>query len=93
MSSSVAQKANVADIPVIDISGAESDLEIGKRLVGAAELHGFVYIKNLGKDVPISAIDRSFELVCVQSSHLRLVYPVSPMVIPKSPNYVFLIIH
>jgi len=64
MTSSSVNRANLAEIPMIDISGTESEVEIGKRLVDAAEIHGFVFIKNLGRDIPIPAIDRSFELVC-----------------------------
>lgn len=80
MTSSTVDRANLADIPVIDISGTESEVEIGRRLVDAAEVHGFVFIKNQGRDIPIPAIDRSFELVCFdfrcqQSSHSYHLFP------------------
>jgi isopenicillin N synthase-like dioxygenase len=56
-------------IPVIDISRTDSgsELEIAERLVEAATIHGFVYIKNLGYDIPIKEIGHAFDLV--KSSH------------------------
>lgn len=50
-----------ADIPIIDISGDQS--EVARQLVDAAEDHGFIYIKNLGKDIAPSNIDEAFKLV------------------------------
>lgn len=52
-------------IPVIDISRTDSglELEIAEQLVEAAKVHGFVYIKNLGDDIPITEIDHAFDLV------------------------------
>ncbi|KUJ09983.1 Clavaminate synthase-like protein [Mollisia scopiformis] len=49
-------------IPVIDISGSLPQKEVAKQLVDAAATYGFVYIKNLGKDIPIEAIDSIFDL-------------------------------
>lgn len=51
-------------IPIIDISGPVPEAEIAKQLVDAATTFGFVYIRNLGKDIPVDAIDKTFELVC-----------------------------
>lgn len=52
----------LASIPVIDVSGSASELEVGKALVNAAETHGFVFIRNQGKDITIENIDKQFEL-------------------------------
>lgn len=52
-----------AQIPVIDISGGQPDAEIGRALVDAAATYGFVYVKNEGKDIPVAAINRMFDLV------------------------------
>ncbi|ESZ94874.1 hypothetical protein SBOR_4750 [Sclerotinia borealis F-4128] len=50
-------------IPVIDISGSVlENAEVAKQLVDAASTFGFVYIRNLGKDIPVDAIERTFEL-------------------------------
>ena len=54
---------NAGQIPVIDISGSIPEDEVAKQLVDAAATFGFVYIKNKGKDIPVQAIDRVFELV------------------------------
>ncbi|TGO73711.1 hypothetical protein BELL_0338g00100 [Botrytis elliptica] len=54
--------SNEGSIPVIDISGSVPQSEVAKQLVDAAATFGFVYIKNLGKDIPVDAIDRTFEL-------------------------------
>jgi isopenicillin N synthase-like dioxygenase len=54
--------AQVAKIPVIDISG-DDQTQVAKDLVEAAIEHGFVYIKNTGKDLPVEAIDGAFEMV------------------------------
>lgn len=50
-----------ANIPVIDISGEPTD--VARQLVAAAEEHGFLYIKNLGDDIPAKDIDEAFSLV------------------------------
>lgn len=48
-------------IPVIDLSGPEGT--VAKELVHAAATYGFVYIKSLGKDIPLESIDGTFALV------------------------------
>jgi isopenicillin N synthase-like dioxygenase len=57
----------LAKIPVVDITcgGAPADTysDVAKALCSAAYDYGFVYIRNQGKDIPIGAIDRAFELV------------------------------
>ena len=50
-----------ADIPIIDISGDQD--EVARQLVQAAEDHGFIYIKNLGKNIATPDIDEAFKLV------------------------------
>jgi isopenicillin N synthase-like dioxygenase len=56
-----APNGQCGQIPVIDISGAEQT--VAKQLVDAAATFGFVYIKSLGKDIPVDAIDSTFALV------------------------------
>lgn len=55
----------VAEIPVIDISrdNEQDQLRIAKELVEAAIEHGFIYVKNTGKDIPIEAVEGAFNLV------------------------------
>lgn len=53
--------ASTADIPIIDLSG-DRDTVAG-QLVDAAEDHGFIYIKNLGQDIPAADIDGAFAVV------------------------------
>ncbi|KAK4251047.1 hypothetical protein C7999DRAFT_28363 [Corynascus novoguineensis] len=53
--------ATAAKIPVIDLSG-DDQTQVAKDLVEAAIEHGFVYIKNTGKDIPVEAIDGAFAL-------------------------------
>lgn len=48
-------------IPVIDLSGLERT--VATELVDAATTYGFVYIKSLGQDIPVEAIDSIFALV------------------------------
>lgn len=55
--------AKVAKIPVIDISGDGDQTQVAKELVEAAIEHGFVYIRNTGKDIPVEAVDGAFEMV------------------------------
>jgi isopenicillin N synthase-like dioxygenase len=55
--------AKIASIPVIDISGEGDQTQVAKDLVEAAIEHGFIYIKNLGKDIPVEAIEGAFEMV------------------------------
>jgi hypothetical protein len=50
-------------IPVVDISGPDLEERIADQLVDAAKVHGFVYIRNLGRDIPIKDIDHAFDLV------------------------------
>ncbi|CZS94469.1 hypothetical protein WAI453_008067 [Rhynchosporium graminicola] len=52
----------MGQIPVIDISGSLPQSEIAKRLVDAATTYGFVYLKSLGKDIPVEVIDDIFAL-------------------------------
>ncbi|KAI9149317.1 hypothetical protein HJFPF1_11369 [Paramyrothecium foliicola] len=52
--------AVTADIPIIDLSGDES--EVARQLVDAAEEHGFIYIRNLGKDIAPDDIGAAFKL-------------------------------
>ncbi|KAI6715800.1 hypothetical protein JHW43_001622 [Diplocarpon mali] len=49
-------------IPIIDISGPLSELEVARQLVDAAALHGFAYVRNEGKDIPVEAIESMFQL-------------------------------
>ena len=49
-------------IPVIDISGSAPEYDVAEQLVNAAARHGFLYIKNEGKDIPIDAIENMFEI-------------------------------
>jgi isopenicillin N synthase-like dioxygenase len=63
--------AEVAKIPVIDISGDGDQTRVAKELVEAAIEHGFVYIKNTGKDIPVDAIDGAFEMVIMHASWVR----------------------
>lgn len=58
-----ASNGNNGLIPVIDISGSLPQKEVAKQIVDAAATYGFVYIKSLGKDIPIEAIDNIFDLV------------------------------
>jgi hypothetical protein len=60
--------AEIAKIPVIDISGDNDQTQVAKELVEAAIEHGFVYIKNTGKDIPVDVIDAAFDMVTEQSS-------------------------
>lgn len=50
-----------ANIPIIDISGDQH--VVAQQLVDAAQEHGFIYIKNLGRDISSSSIDGAFALV------------------------------
>ncbi|KAK5662955.1 hypothetical protein OQA88_6367 [Cercophora sp. LCS_1] len=55
--------AQAAKIPVIDISSnGENETQIAKDLVEAAVEHGFIYIRNTGKDIPLEAVDGAFAL-------------------------------
>jgi isopenicillin N synthase-like dioxygenase len=59
--------AEIAKIPVIDISDDNDQTQVAKELVEAAIEHGFVYIKNTGKDIPVDAIDAAFAMVTKHS--------------------------
>ncbi|PHH82798.1 hypothetical protein CDD82_4777 [Ophiocordyceps australis] len=48
------------NLPLIDLAGPEQD--VARRLVDAAEQHGFIYIKNLGRDIPTRSIDEAFSI-------------------------------
>jgi len=54
--------ANVAKLPVIDLSAPDQE-QVARDLVEAAVEHGFVYIKNTGEDIPVDAVDTAFRLV------------------------------
>lgn len=62
---------NPLQIPVVDINGPDSQQSIADQLVNAATVHGFVYIKNLGKDILIKDIDHAFDLVLPVRFHER----------------------
>lgn len=51
-----------AQIPILDISGEQTQ-QMADELVSAAATHGFIYIKNTGKEIPVSKIDHAFDLV------------------------------
>lgn len=53
--------ATSAEVPIIDLEGPEDD--VARQLVDAAEEHGFIYIKNTGRNITASEIDEVFELV------------------------------
>lgn len=56
--------STTAKIPVIDISAPNVDQkDVARQLVDAAEEHGFIYIRNLGRDIPATDIDGAFDLV------------------------------
>ena len=63
--------ANVAKIPIIDLSAPDQE-QVARNLVEAAVEHGFVYIKNTGMDIPVDVVDTAFILVfllwCIQYS-------------------------
>jgi isopenicillin N synthase-like dioxygenase len=54
-----------AKIPVIDISGSGDQARVAKELVEAAVEHGFIYIKNTGRDIPVDAVENAFNLVYI----------------------------
>ncbi|KAI0969686.1 hypothetical protein F4678DRAFT_437914 [Xylaria arbuscula] len=53
-----------ASIPIIDISSEQGAdfARVAKELVDAAVEHGFVYIKNTGKDISYSQIEHAFDV-------------------------------
>lgn len=54
--------SSIAEIPLIDIHSADEQT-IARQLVDGAEKHGFIYIRNLGKDISANEIDTAFGLV------------------------------
>ena len=53
-----------AKIPVIDISAeGKEQAQVARDLVEAAVEHGFIYVKNTGKDIPVEAIENAFNMV------------------------------
>ncbi|KAH8908710.1 2OG-Fe(II) oxygenase superfamily protein [Coniochaeta sp. PMI_546] len=54
-----------AEIPVIDISDDANQLQVAKDLVEAAVEHGFIYIKNTGKDIPVDSVENAFNIAKV----------------------------
>lgn len=52
-----------AKIPVIDIAAADDQTQVAKDLVEAAVEHGFIYIKNTGKDIPVQVVENAFSIV------------------------------
>jgi isopenicillin N synthase-like dioxygenase len=59
-------------IPIIDISDPGEEDRIASELVDAARTHGFVYIKNQGRGVPVEAIEEAFNLVIPLQNLIRL---------------------
>lgn len=55
---------NSIAIPILDISGEQS-FQTAEDLVAAAATHGFIYVKNSGKDIPIPVIDHAFDIVYI----------------------------
>ena len=56
-----------ADIPVIDLSGPSDT--VAKELVDAAAEHGFIYIRNHGREIPAATVDQAFSLVSGVINH------------------------
>ncbi|OAA39952.1 Oxoglutarate/iron-dependent oxygenase [Metarhizium rileyi] len=48
------------EIPVIDLSGPQE--AVAGQLVDAAAEHGFIYVRNLGHDIPAARVDEAFAL-------------------------------
>lgn len=70
---------NAAKIPVIDISAPDVDQkDVARQLVDAAEEHGFIYIRNLGRDISAADIDGAFELV--SKTHWKAKNPITQYV-------------
>jgi hypothetical protein len=63
-----ATNGHTNQIPVINLSGPEA--EVAKQLVDAAATYGFVYVKSLGKDIPVEDIDSIFAMVTSQQDIL-----------------------
>jgi len=58
----VTQSDIVGHIPIIDVSGSLPEAETARQLVHAAASYGFVYVRSLGKDIPVEVIDNLFDL-------------------------------
>ncbi|PBP27892.1 hypothetical protein BUE80_DR001086 [Diplocarpon rosae] len=56
------RREQAEQISIIDISGLESEVEVAEQLVEAAAIHGFVYVRNKGNDIPVEAIESMFQL-------------------------------
>ncbi|KAI0119968.1 hypothetical protein GGR51DRAFT_495713 [Nemania sp. FL0031] len=55
--------ANTTSIPIIDISDSQGDqARIAEELVDAAAKHGFVYIRNTGRDISVSQVGQAFSI-------------------------------
>lgn len=54
-----------ASLPIIDISaeGPDHQAQVAKSLVDAAAEHGFVYIRNTGRDLTREQIENAFAVV------------------------------
>lgn len=81
----VSTNGHTGQIPVIDLSGPEND--VAQQLVDAAATYGFVYVRSLGKDIPVAAIDNMFALVIFPKSSglytlLILYSPKSSFLLP-----------
>ncbi len=55
--------ASAAGIPIIDVSSPGADeRDIAGQLVDAAKDHGFIYIKNSGRDIAVEQIEGAFDI-------------------------------
>jgi hypothetical protein len=89
-----ATMAKVARIPIIDLNYDDQDeaqrVRVAKDLVEAAVEHGFIYIKNTGTDIPVSAVDDAFTLVLPPLflpslvSEVSILYHADDGISPKS---------
>jgi isopenicillin N synthase-like dioxygenase len=52
-----------ANIPIIDLAAEEPEGDIAKKLADAAIEHGFIYIKNMGADIPVEKVEGAFDMV------------------------------
>jgi isopenicillin N synthase-like dioxygenase len=81
--------ASAANIPVIDISAERLDQpQVAADLVEAAVEHGFIYIKNMGKDIPVDVVENAFNLARLPphlSASCRLTYPLQSTKLFNAP--------
>lgn len=70
-----------ADIPIIDVNAGDR-ATVAKQLVDAAEEHGFIYIKNLGEDIPVADIDETFNTV--RKVHCQISQVIKRLIQPPS---------